>query len=99
MARLSRRKSETKSKTVNIKCQQNVPQCAQLTTVLKSIRVVRMMTMVAIESRIPSVPAIIVPTLRLLHPQHELNLWGFPILYCRRLALIHFQDSNIFFVL
>jgi len=36
--------------------------------------------MVAIESRIPNVPAIIVPVFKLEHPQHDLNRFGDPIL-------------------
>lgn len=51
--------------------------------------------MVMIESRMPSVPAIIVPVLRLLHPQHDVNLCGFPIMYALvSLPIVYFSDNE-----
>jgi hypothetical protein len=60
----------------------------RLTTVLKSMRVVRITTMVTMLSKMPRVPAMIVPVFRLLHPQHVVNLCGcelilyFSLLFC-----------------
>lgn len=53
-----------------------------------------MMAIVMIESRIPNVPAIIVPVLRLLQPQHVVNLCGLPILYSLVSLLVCFYDND-----